>query len=269
MQQWTVTARQKLIDFISDRLGPSTSKKKIKRWIDNNNCRVNGQVERFSATMVKPGDKIALDAVDTQQTEINIIFEDDFFQVINKPAGIPVEKLENTAHLVHRIDRDTSGLLIIPKTEKAYRALRPLFERREIVKEYLALVDGIPEEKTGVIEASLAKTGKADGMVFWGVKVDGAPSITHWIRTQTGSDWSLLLCRPETGRTHQLRVHLKHIGHPVLGDYQYNRSFNSQLRPKRHMLHAYRLIFEHPFTKEKITLEAPVPDDFNEMLCSS
>lgn len=266
--QWTVSVKQKLIDFISEQLGAKTSKKQIKRWIDGNSCSINGQIERFSATMVKPGDKISLNVSEDTSKEIQIIFEDDYFRVINKPAGLAVEKLENTEYLVHRIDRDTSGLLIIPKSEKAYRMIRPLFEKREIVKEYLALVDGIPEEKTGVIEASLAKTGGADGMVFWGVKVDGLPAVTHWIRTQVGSDWSLLQCRPETGRTHQLRVHLKHIGHPILGDYQYNRSFKSHLRPKRHMLHAYRLIFDHPFTGEKINLEAPVPDDFNEFLCS-
>jgi 23S rRNA-/tRNA-specific pseudouridylate synthase len=266
---WKVTTKQKLIDFISENIGPDTSKKQIKRWIDGNSCRVNNQVERFSATLVKPGDHVILDIDHAPKLEIQVIYEDEYFKVINKPAGIPVEKLEETEHLVHRIDRDTSGLLIIPKTEKAYRALRPLFEKREIVKEYLALVDGIPEEKTGVIEASLAKTGKADGMVFWGVRVDGLPAITHWICTQKGKDWSMLQCRPETGRTHQLRVHLKHIGHPILGDYQYNRSFNSRLRPKRHMLHAYRLVFDHPFTGAKMNLEAPVPDDFNELLCSS
>lgn len=267
--QWTVQQKQKLIDFISENLEITASKKQIKRWIDGNSCCVNGQVERFSATIVKPGDRITLNISDTLAQPMTIIYEDEYFKVVNKPAGIAMDKLEEQDLLVHRLDRDTSGLLIIPKTRRALNLLRAQFERREIVKEYLAIVDGIPEEKTGIIDAAMGKTGQGEGMIFWGVKPDGVKALTNWICTQTGPDWALLLCRPETGRTHQLRVHMKHIGHPILGDYQYNRTFKTALRPKRHMLHSYKLTFDHPVTKEKLHLEAPLPEDFNEILCSS
>lgn len=267
MMEWKTTETAKLLDFIHTQLADGTSKKQIKRWLDSNGCCVNGQVERFGSTQLRPGDRITLTIPEKKQTECTVLFEDDSFQIIDKPPGVSVDKIDTPYPLVHRLDKDTSGVMILPKSDKAYRAIRALFEKREMKKEYLAIVDGLMDETSGTIDAPIAKTGQGEGMIFSGVMDGGLVAITHWERERAGDDWTCLRCYPETGRTHQLRVHLKHIGHPILGDYQYNRSFKTDRRPPRQLLHARRLSFTHPVTGKPVTFTAPLPDLFKEYLC--
>ena len=206
----------------------------------------------------------------------HVLFLDGEALVIDKPAGLPVDaprdgslSLEN--HLdslrfgfkrwplpVHRLDRDTSGCLLLARNPKAHGRFTRAFESREVEKQYLAILDGVPADDQGTIDLPLGKTSTAeDG---WRMIVDprGKPSISHWEKLAVVGERALLRFRPETGRTHQLRVHaLEGIGFPIVGDPVYGRG-GTQTRT---MLHAERLVVKRD-VKPSIIAEAPFPDRF-------
>lgn len=272
----------KLLDFLYIRLKEAVSKKQIKRLIESNHCLINQKMERFASTQVFLGDEVQFE----QTLEVkpsfhlkHILFEDPFLLIYNKPAGVTTDpkgilellKPHLNPHapffLTHRLDKDTSGALVLAKSAEVEAKLTESFASRHVKKEYLALVDGIPKNKEGVIENQLGKIGGFAGQTLYGQVMQGGKTAkTTWRASKTSKKGSLLHCFPETGRTHQIRVHLSEMGHPILGDYQYGKSFKSPLRPARHMLHAYRLSFLHPVTQELIKIQAPIPKDFQEYM---
>ena len=262
---------------------------------------------RDPAYHVGPGDTITIDVPEAAPAEpgpeaiaLDIAYEDDDIIVINKQAGLVVHPaaghetgtLVNAliAHcgaslsgiggvrrpgIVHRLDKDTTGLMVVAKNDRAHQSLTTQFA--DHARGYLAFVWGVPNRQRGTVDAPIDRHRHARGKMA--VREGGRDAITHWEIQETfqGRDGkpvaALLACRLATGRTHQIRVHLAHIGHPLLGDAVYGPHFKtkaSQLGPKgqaalaalgRQALHAYLLALEHPKTGELLRWEAPLPED--------
>lgn len=169
--------------------------------------------------------------------------------------------------IVHRLDKETTGVLLVAKSDAAHRALAEQFAGRQLKKEYLALVSGVPALASGVIERAIARHPVHRHRMTVGE--GGRPSRTDWEKVECfGSLASLLRCRIHTGRTHQIRVHMKSIGHPLLGDATYGWREDPRLpeQPPRVMLHAERIAFLHPITARPMLIQAPLPPDFEAML---
>jgi 23S rRNA pseudouridine1911/1915/1917 synthase len=214
---------------------------------------------------------------------LNIVWQDAYLLVVDKPAGLVVhparghregtlsQLLAGTAAggeperagIVHRLDRDTSGLLVVACTEDVHRLLQEALRKRLIEREYIALVEGRPPARTGTIEAPIGR----DPRVRTRMAVGGSGSRearTHFTIERSLRDVSLLRLRLDTGRTHQIRVHLQAIGHPVCGDPEYGTSGLLGLR--RQFLHATRLAFQHPITGEQVEVDSPLPQDLRDAL---
>jgi 23S rRNA pseudouridine1911/1915/1917 synthase len=167
------------------------------------------------------------------------------------------------AGIVHRLDRDTSGLLVVSRSERAHRGLQAALRRRQIEREYLTLVQGRPPARSGTIEAPIGR----DPRVRTRMTVGGAharEARTHFTLERALAGTSLLRLRLDTGRTHQIRVHLRAIGHPVCGDPEYGTA--GVLGLTRQFLHAARLAFEHPFTDQRVDVCSPLPADLRDAL---
>jgi len=270
--EWQVTTEESglsLITFLRKKL-PEHSARALKKLIESNACLVNRRTERFSSFALAPGDQVVL-LTEIQPEKVKefeesrILFEDQSLLIYNKPPGINSDQLSKELILVHRLDRDTSGVLIFAKTETIFEKMKHLFKQHLVKKSYLAIVDGIPKKAQGTIENELALKHRYQGQSLWGsvAKGKGQVAITRWKKEKSGNDASLLRCWPITGRTHQIRVHLSELGHPILGDYQYGRRFHSPYRPTRCLLHAESIEFPHPVTGQMLHMVAPVPDDFN------
>ena len=264
-----------LLAFLKEKYKGSFSSNKIKKAIESKSCKINGRIEVFSSYQVRLDDRIEFNppAEEASSSKIAVVFEDEFFAVINKPPGLISENEKVLAsigipsknwRLVHRLDKDTSGLLFLAKSSLAEEAGKLLFSQREVQKIYLAIVDGRVKEKEGVIDNLLGKKGGYQGQTLYGkVKEKGLRAITHFKSLAIGKSASLVLCDLKTGRTHQIRVHFSEKGHPILGDSQYGqKGFESSYLTFRHLLHAWKLSFIHPFTKQTIEIEAPLPNDF-------
>ncbi len=212
-----------------------------------------------------------------------VVYRDDHLLVLDKAAGLVVHPArghrEDTlaqllapllaggeperAGIVHRLDRDTSGLLVVARSEEAHRRLQAALAKRLIGREYIALVEGLPPARAGTIEAPIGR----DPRVRTRMTVGGAgarEARTHFTLERALPTSSLLRLRLETGRTHQIRVHLRAIGHPVAGDPEYGTAGLFGLQ--RQFLHAARLSFEHPITHEPLDLSAPLPADLQAAL---
>ena len=212
-----------------------------------------------------------------------IAYEDEHLLVVDKGPGVVVHPGrghgEGTlaqllaasaaggdperAGIVHRLDRDTSGLLVISRSERAHRRLQAALRRRQIEREYLTLVQGRPPARSGTIEAPIGR----DPRVRTRMTVGGAharEARTHFTLERALAGTSLLRLRLDTGRTHQIRVHLRAIGHPVCGDPEYGTA--GVLGLTRQFLHAARLAFEHPFTGQRVDVCSPLPADLRDAL---
>lgn len=288
MREWVVSAAEsgmRILPFLRSKLGSGISARQIKRAIDTGHCQLNGKIEKFASSSVGAGDRIVFclteerrDVPFTSQSpkldsSARFLYLDDDLAIYDKPSGIAsndetlqaaVRKRLSGAELVHRLDRDTTGALIFAHGAKMREAMMTLFKKRKVRKTYLALVDGIPSSATGVVENYLGKLSEYHGQSIWGVvaKEKGVVARTTWKLEKAGKEASLLTCYPETGRTHQIRVHLSGLGHPILGDFQYGRSFRCAYRPGRVLLHAASIAFEHPLSLAIIEAIAPLPTDF-------
>jgi 23S rRNA pseudouridine1911/1915/1917 synthase len=212
-----------------------------------------------------------------------IRYEDEHLLVVDKAAGVVVHPGRGHAHdtlsqllagsaaggdparagIVHRLDRDTSGLLVVARSEESHRRLQAAVARRLVEREYLALVSGVPPARSGTIDAPVGR----DARVRTRMSVGGAharEARTHFTLERALGGVSLLRLRLETGRTHQIRVHLRAIGHPVCGDPEYGTA--GQLGLQRQFLHAARIAFEHPFTGARVDVSSPLPVDLREAL---
>jgi 23S rRNA pseudouridine1911/1915/1917 synthase len=210
---------------------------------------------------------------------LTILFEDDALIVVDKPAGVVVHPARGhesgtlaqaladraaggedpyRAGIVHRLDRDTSGLLVVAKSDAVHRRLKELLAARELSRQYLALVDGIPPAHSGTIDAPIGRDRR--DRVLHSIDTDAPREArTHFELLEALRHEALLRVTLETGRTHQIRVHMQAIGHPVLGDHAYGGP--SRFGLERQFLHAERLAFPHPVTGEPIEVSSPLPED--------
>jgi 23S rRNA pseudouridine955/2504/2580 synthase len=269
----------RLLQFLREVYQDAPSVKAIKRAIDGKLCTVNRRIENFSSYILEENDLVALRSALTEKTEapkeikFSILYEDPEYLIINKPAGIVSDTRSIRSHLpeykealelVHRLDKETSGALILAKSAEAKEKMITLFTDHKLKKLYLALVDGVVAKEAGTVDNHLGKKHSYDGQTIYGTVSEnkGQRAITHWKCVKRGKTASVIYCEPFTGRTHQLRVHLSTMGHPILGDIQYGKKFTCAFKPQRNLLHAYRIDFKHPTTGKPIQVTAPIPHDF-------
>lgn len=284
-------AGQRIDNFLLARL-KGVPKSHIYRVLRSGEVRVNsGRVD--ASRKLAAGDRIRVppirvaereDDVPAPHFKLPILFEDDVIVAIDKPAGIAVHGGSGVAHgvieslrsmrpearfleLVHRLDRETSGVLLVAKKRSALTALHDVLRSRDIDKRYLVGVKGRFRNEKQHVRAALEKRTTAEGEKRVRVADDGQPSETIFHRRSRGAEFSLLEAQLLTGRTHQIRVHLAHLKHPVLGDDKYGDfELNKRLRReglKRMFLHAASLEFAHPVTGDTVRLESALPKELD------
>src|SRR5436190_4318077 len=215
----------------------------------------------------------------SQTAEFAIAYEDEHLVVVDKPAGVVVHPARGHWHgtlaqalegraaggeeayragIVHRLDRDTSGLLVVAKSDAVHTALKEALARREIVREYITLVEGRPPARSGTIDAPIGRDRRVRTRHSTDTD-EPREALTHFTLERALPRATLLRLRLQTGRTHQIRVHLQAIGHPVAGDPEYGT--RGMLGLQRQFLHAARLAFTHPVTGAAVEVTSPLPDD--------
>lgn len=297
---------QRLDRFLAQ-LGELGTRSQVQRLIDGERVKLNGKAVKAGA-MLRDGDVILVDVEGEGAAEdeidagrrgpqaeniaLDVLHEDEDLLVLHKPAGLVVHPApghwggtlvsallhhwrgprpgldELRPGIVHRLDRETSGVLVIGKTPEVVAALSAQFKSREVEKEYLAVVWRCPRPSRGVIDKPIGRHPRRRQRMS--IRESGRASVTHYEVTENFVDLALLRLRPETGRTHQIRVHLAAVGHPILGDKVYGRERNvgdPVLRDfPRHALHAARLAFTHPGSGERLSFTAPLPPDLSSLL---
>ncbi len=219
------------------------SVKGLKRAIDQKQCKINGRVECFSTHPLRVGDLIELNFSSISKEKLTqVLYEDERLIAYNKPPYV-ISEPPNGLFSVHRLDKETSGVLLFAKTLKAQTEINYLFKTRQVIKGYLAIVDGVINKKQWTSDNFLGKKQVYQGGVIYGLVPPhlGKRALTHFRCLQATKGATLLFCEPVTGRTHQIRAQLKAEGHPVLGDWQYSKKFNCSYESKRHLLHACTL----------------------------
>lgn len=280
---------------------PDLSRSRLKQLIEAGAVTMNGVATTDPALRLKLGGVVGLampDAVAAepqgQDIPLNIVFEDEHLLVINKQAGLVVHPAAGNrdgtlvnaliAHcgstlsgiggelrpgIVHRIDKDTTGLMVVAKTERAHTSLGKQFAAHAVTRVYKALVWGVPRARAGTIDGDLGRS-PLNRQKIAVLRIGGKPARTHYKVIETfGMSAALVECRLETGRTHQVRVHMAHIGHPLIGDPIYGRPRSIPgltLNLARQALHAAVLGFHHPGADKPVHFESVLPEDFAETL---
>lgn len=253
------------------------------------NILLNGTPTYVSKEII-PGDtiEVLIDFIEDNNNivptrmNLDIIYEDDSYLVINKLPNMAIHpsmlhydtslsngvryyfdsiNLKKKIRPVNRLDKDTSGLVIFAKNEYIQECLVSQMKTKDMKKTYIAICEGIFKEKSGTINLPIAR--KPGSIIERYVDSSGDQAITHYEVLKESDNVSVVQCTLETGRTHQIRVHLSHIGHPILGDTLYGKKYPTI---SRQLLHAYKLEFIHPISKENVSYIAPIPDDFKEFI---
>lgn len=282
---------ERIDKYLSDTQNINFSRAKIQKLMDKGLILVNGKQVKNSYK-VSNGDNIVISdmvedmSVNPEKMDINIIYEDDDLMVINKKSGVVVHpapgnysgtlvnglmylskdlsKLngEFRPGIVHRIDKDTSGLLIVAKNDTAHRILAEELKEKKIKRKYIALVSGIINHDIGEIDAPIGRDS-SDRKKMCVTSINSKDAITHFKVLERYKNASLLECELETGRTHQIRVHMKYINHPVVNDPIYGKNSHGSFGQ---LLHAKEIIFTHPTTKKEMHFTCDIPEEFNEIL---
>ena len=277
------------------------SRSRLQRLIENEDVLVNDAAVKPSYKL-RDKDEIEVDLIEVpvarfepEDIPLDIVFEDEYLAVINKPAGMVVhpgagvqsgtlanaiayhfeieqsedsnKQLESRVGIVHRLDKDTSGLIVVAKTDKIHEALSEQFRERLVYKSYIALVHGSPDTNTGKIEAPIGRN--KHNRLRMKVATHGRSALSLWKVRKRYEKFTLLDVEIKTGRTHQIRVHMGYINHPVVGDEIYNEGRDNTVADTnvrnaiksmgRFFLHAEKLSFAHPVTKEKQDFSVPLP----------
>ena len=306
------------LDQFLTSLSEVTSRTHAQRLLKSGHVLLNGKPELSPSRKVHVGQEVKIEFppkelsyILPEQGNLEIIHEDSHLIVVNKPAGLVVHPSAGHSSgtlvnflmhhcqdfsgignvlrpgIVHRIDKDTSGILVVAKTNEAHQDLSVQFKKHSVKRQYQTLVWGIPTKEYGIVNAPLVRhpIRRKDITVLDNYAVNkekgtnkARRAVTHWRVLEKFTFASLLACRLETGRTHQIRVHLKSIGHPIIGDQKYGRSSQkilSDLPPGliklisnfcRQALHAQQLGFKHPFSGEWHEFESKIPKDFQTLL---
>ena len=284
------TGGERLDVFLAGR-HPDLSRSRIRKLIDDGNVIVDGRAGKAS-TRLADGQNVSIGIPPPAPAELrpwdvplSIMYEDEALIVIDKPAGMTVHPVpgnedktmanaviayapgiegiggERRPGIVHRLDKDTSGLIVVAKNARAHAHLSEQFKSREVGKVYLALVTGHPSPPEADIEAPIGRHPRDRQRMA--IVSTGRPSITRYKVVSAYKRASLVEARPRTGRTHQIRVHLASVGHPVVGDSTYGRAVEGL---SRQFLHAHQLAFTHPGSGEPMSFTAPLPDDLETYL---
>ena len=286
-------AGERLDKFLADR-NPNLSRSRIKRLISEGMVSVDGaprnagfRLRAGQSVLMKLPDEPAPAYMMPQNIPLSIVHEDDDLLVVDKPAGMPVHPgvghpdstLVNALlgmypaigavggaarpGLVHRLDKDTSGLIVVSRNDRAHESLTAQFKQRTVAKLYLALVVGALAPPEAVIEAPIGRD--PNDRKKMAIVENGRQSTTQYKTVANFRGCAYAEALPKTGRTHQIRVHFASIGHPVVSDTLYGRP---DPRLERHFLHAARLDFDHPVTGERVAFESPLPDDLQSLIDS-
>ena len=283
---------------------PTLSRERLKSLIRSGAVETSGAAVRDPALKVRGDERLKLAIPkpepahnEPQDIPLRVMFEDEHLLVVDKPAGLVVHPAAGNRDgtlvnallhhcggslsgiggvarpgIVHRIDKDTSGLLVVAKTDVAHEGLARQFAAHSIERRYLAIVAGVPKAAEGTIDAPLARSAanrKTIAIVEGG---RGKRAVTHWRRVAPLRDSALVECRLETGRTHQVRVHMASVGHPLLGDPVYGRAGKTHrkllndLQFHRQALHAAELGFIHPASKHRLSFASAMPPDMQELM---
>jgi 23S rRNA pseudouridine1911/1915/1917 synthase len=282
---------------------PTLSRERLKALIRSGAVHTGGGPVRDPAAKVRGDESLSVAVPEPAQAHnepqdipLKIVFEDEHLLVVDKPAGLVVHPaagnfdgtlvnalLHHCAGqlsgiggvarpgIVHRIDKDTSGLLVVAKTDVAHEGLAKQFAAHSIDRRYLAIVSRVPSASRGTIDAPLARSASNRKKISIVEGKRGKRAVTHWKRLDVLRDAALVECRLETGRTHQVRVHMASIGHPLVGDPVYGRAGKilgkilKELGFHRQALHAAELGFTHPVTKRRLSFSCPMPPDMQEL----
>lgn len=282
---------------------PTLSRERLKALIRSGALERCGTPLRDPATKVRGDEAFLLQVPEPEPAQnapqdipLTIVFEDPHLLVVDKPAGLVVHPAAGNwdgtlvnallhhcqgslsgiggvarPGIVHRIDKDTSGLLVVAKTDVAHEGLAKQFAAHSIDRKYLAIVSGVPKTSEGTVDAPLARSSANRKKIAIAPEGRGKRAVTHWKRLQLLRDSALVECTLETGRTHQVRVHMGSIGHPLLGDPVYGRSSKAnrevlkELAFQRQALHAAGLGFTHPVTKHRLSFASGMPPDMQEL----
>ena len=269
---------------------------RIQQLIKDKNITVNGEATK-SSYKIEENDEIAIEVPEAETTEIkpenikiDIVYEDSDIAVINKQAGLVVHPAhghysgtlvnailyhikdlsgingEIRPGIVHRLDKDTSGLIVIAKNDKVHTALTEMFQEKKIRKTYLAILKGKLNKSEGKIVTQIGRDkNDRKKMTVIDDAAKGKNAITNYRVISQNNLFTLVKVNIETGRTHQIRVHMRYLGYPILGDSVYGRKDNE----KRQMLHAYKLEFLHPVTGRQMEFTGEIPEDFQKALKKS
>ena len=285
----------KRIDSFIPSIKKDISRSMVQKLIEEKNIKVNGKETKHSYKL-KLNDEIEISIPEAKEIDlkaqdipVDIIYEDDDIIVINKPKGMVVHPANGNPDgtlvnavmaickdslsgiggeirpgIVHRLDKDTSGAIIVAKNDKAHVNLSEQLKEHKVKKTYLALVRGIIKENEATINMPISRSNKDRKKMD--VNKEGKEAITHFkVLRRYKNKYTLLQINLETGRTHQIRVHLSYIGYPIIGDEVYSNGKN-EWDIKGQCLHAWKLEFMHPITKEKISLEAEIPEYLKNIL---
>lgn len=284
---------KRLDSYISDNMD-KISRSFAQKLIENQKVTINGKNEKASYK-VCVGDKVQVDVPEAQDTKlkaqdipVEVVYEDKDIIVVNKPKGMVVHPANGNPDgtlvnailamckdslsgiggeirpgIVHRLDKDTSGLLIIAKNDEAHVKMSKQIQDRLVTKKYIALVKGVVKDDEATIDMPIARS-KVDRKKM-AVDKDGKQAVTHFKVIKRYKGYTLLEIKIDTGRTHQIRVHMAKIGYPVVGDMVYSNGKN-EFGIEGQMLHAKSLEFSHPITGKKMHLEAPLPEYFTKVL---
>jgi 23S rRNA pseudouridine1911/1915/1917 synthase len=282
---------------------PTLSRERLKALIRSGAVEAGGVPVRDPALKVRGAESLRIAVPEPtpahnepQDIPLKIMFEDEHLLVVDKPAGLVVHpaagNLDGTLvnallhhcggslsgiggvarpGIVHRIDKDTSGLLVVAKSDVAHEGLAKQFAAHSIDRRYLAIVSGVPKIAEGTVDAPLARSAANRKKIAIVEGSRGKRAVTHWRRLAVLRDAALVECRLETGRTHQVRVHMASIGHPLVGDPVYGRAGKThgkilkELQFHRQALHAAELGFTHPVSKRRLSFSSPVPPDMQEL----
>jgi len=296
--QVTQTTSTRIDVWLSQAL-PDLSRSRIQNLISQGQVKVNDQICLSKKVNLKQGDRLELniplakplDVSANSNINLDILYEDEQFLILNKPVGLVVhpapghsdDTLVNAllAHcenlsgiggiqrpgIVHRLDKDTSGAIAIAKTDLAYQSLQSQIQAKTAQREYLGIVYGNPKTDKGKIDFPIGRHPvDRKKMAILPMERGGRNAVTHWQIEERLGNYSLILFRLETGRTHQIRVHSAKIGHPIVGDPLYSSGKNIGVNLTGQALHAWRLTLQHPVTGEIIRAIAPIPGEFETLL---
>lgn len=299
MSKWLVDFNNvsSRFDCVLVSLLPEFTRSRIKLLIENGDATLNGKVVK-AGEKLRLGDEIEVNIPELKKVEtlpedidLDIVYEDDDLAVINKPQGMVVHpacgnfthtlvnallfKLDNLSGIngelrpgiVHRLDKNTSGLLVVAKNDRAHNILAKQIADKTCSRVYRALLSGVVKNEEGVIETHIARSKENRKKMAVCPDSEGKYAKTHYRVIKLYRGYSYVEFVLSTGRTHQIRVHSKHIGYPVVGDDVYGKK-DKRFNLNGQLLHAYQLSFNHPTTNERMTFTAPIPDYFTKALKS-